>query len=114
MKQLTLIPVSTPEAFTPKEIAAFFFKHGGESTIRDPKTKRIRTMVKYNCMRCVPSTVVTIKKNTGYQNLAQHVYTFHKDHLSQMRQAHGPGKVTSIGHAVSDKALNVFGSQAKL
>ncbi|KAH9134321.1 hypothetical protein LEN26_006825 [Aphanomyces euteiches] len=66
-------------------------------------------MVTYNCMRCVPSTVVTIKKNTGYQNLAQHVYTFHKDHLSQMRQAHGPGKVTSIGHAVSDKALNVFG-----
>ncbi|CAK4932262.1 unnamed protein product [Aphanomyces euteiches] len=109
MKQLTLVPVSTPEAFTPKEIAAFFFKHGGESTIRDPKTKRIRTMVTYNCMRCVPSTVVTIKKNTGYQNLAQHVYTFHKDHLSQMRQAHGPGKVTSIGHAVSDKALNVFG-----
>ncbi|KAH9111106.1 hypothetical protein LEN26_013546 [Aphanomyces euteiches] len=109
MKQLTLVPVSTPEAFTPKEIAAFFFKHGGESTIRDPKTKRIRTMVTYNCMGCVPSTVVTIKKNTGYQNLAQHVYTFHKDHLSQMRQAHGPGKVTSIGHAVSDKALNVFG-----
>jgi len=52
---------------------------------------------------------VAVTKGSGYQNLASHVYSYHKDFQARMMASRG-GSVVSITRAVSDKAANINGS----
>jgi len=108
MKQTLLSSSATAPTFSPKEIALFHFKRVGESVQVDTKTQRPRTLVQYECQRCPPTTSLAVDKTRGYQNLAQHVYSLHKDYLARMVAAKSGGIVT-VARAVSDKAANVFG-----
>jgi len=66
-------------------------------------------MVTYACIACSTPTEITINKSAGYQNLAQHVYTMHKNYGERMATAKS-ATVVSVAWAVSARAINVFGS----
>ena len=108
MKQATLTAMPAQHDFTPKAIAAFYFKMVKESSVRDPKTKKMRNTATYVCLGCSTRTEISINKSAGYQNLAQHVYTTHKDFYDRMTATKG-AVVVSLAQAISGRALNVFG-----
>jgi hypothetical protein len=108
MKQATLTVVPAPHDFTPKAIATFYFKKVNEASIRDPLTKKMRKTATYVCHGCSTKTEIKINKSAGYQNLAQHVYTTHKDFYDRMSATKG-AVVVSLARAISGRALNVFG-----
>ena len=64
--------------------------------------------MQYKCQRCLPTTSLAVDKTRGYQNLAQHVYSSHKDYFARMVAAKSGG-IVAVARAVSDKAANVFG-----
>jgi hypothetical protein len=75
MRQTTLIPTAASPTYTPKEIALVFCHK--EETVRD-KSRKPKVIVTDECLRCSTPMFITITKSTGYQNVAQNVYSNHK------------------------------------
>jgi len=72
--------------------------------VRD-KSRKLKVLVTYECICCSTPTFITTTKSTSYQNVAQHVYSNHKDYPLHMGAA--TPSVWTIAKAVSDRATNV-------
>ncbi|EQC38264.1 hypothetical protein SDRG_04689 [Saprolegnia diclina VS20] len=77
-------PLATGPTFSPKQIALFYFAKLGEGSVVDTKTGLTKITERYQCLHCPSPHIVTIQRNAGYNNLAQHVYSQHKDYATLM------------------------------
>ncbi|KDO24091.1 hypothetical protein SPRG_10878 [Saprolegnia parasitica CBS 223.65] len=99
-------PLAGP-AFSPKQIARFYFTKLGEGSVVDTKTGVTKVTDRYQCLHCASPHIVTIQRNAGYNNLAQHVYSQHKDYAALMSSSPLPTAATDRPSVATDRPTSV-------